>query len=62
MATKVEKAGSAFDRVLEKATGVAASTTSTSGDNAAKVAELEKLAQDNRIKERLEAIKNNLGK
>ena len=62
VATKVEKAGSAFDRVLEKATGVAASTTSTSGENAAKVAELEKLAQDNRIKERLEAIKSNIGK
>jgi len=58
--SRVEKAGSAFDRVLEKATGVAATGTAGQGVNAAKVAELEKLAQENRVSERLAAIKSKL--
>ncbi len=62
VATKVEKAGGAFDRVLEKATGVAPSSSTGSGADAAKVAELEKLAQENRVKERLEAIKSKIAK
>jgi len=60
VAANVEKAGSAFDRVLEKATGIAASRTSIDGKTAAKVAELEELAQKNRIQERLAAIKSNM--
>lgn len=58
---KVEKAGSAFDRVLEKATGVVATNSTGDTESAARVAELEKLAQDNRINERLAAIKSKIG-
>lgn len=57
---KVEKAGSAFDRVLEKATGVAAANSAVNTENAAKVAELEELAQKNRVNERLAAIKSKI--
>ena len=57
VAARVDKAGSAFDRVLEKATGLAASRSSMDGKTAAKVAELETLAHNNRVKERLAAIK-----
>ncbi|MCP4767588.1 MAG: PspA/IM30 family protein [Gammaproteobacteria bacterium] len=60
--SRVEKAGGAFDRVLEKATGIAASSSIGSGADAAKVAELETLAQGNRVKERLEAIKSKMAK
>ena len=62
VASKVERAGGAFDRVLEKATGVAASSSTGSGADAAKVAELEKLAQENRVRERLEAIKTRMAR
>lgn len=57
---KVEKAGSAFDRVFEKATGVSAPNAGNT-ETAAKVAELEKLAQENRVSERLAAIKTKIG-
>ena len=56
----VEKASSAFDRILEKATGMSASRSSTDDKTAAKVAELEELAQKNRVQERLAAIKSNI--
>ncbi len=62
VASRVEKAGGAFDRVMEKATGVAASSSTGNGADAAKVAELEQLAQGNRVKERLEAIKSKMAK
>lgn len=55
---KVEKAESAFDRVLEKATGLAAGRSSMDAKTAAKVAELETLAHKNRVQERLAAIKS----
>lgn len=54
-ASKAAKAGSAFDRIMEKNTGVP--TSSGAMDNAAKIAELEELSRKNRIKERLAAIK-----
>ncbi len=57
---KVAKAGGAFDRVMEKATGVAAASYSGCGENASRVAELEKLAQQNRVSERLAAIKSKM--
>lgn len=57
---KVDKASSAFDRVLEKATGLAASRSSIDGKTAAKVAELEELAHKNRVQERLAAIKSKM--
>jgi phage shock protein A len=54
-AGKAAKAGSAFDRIMEKNTGLP--NTSGTMDNAAKIAELEELSRQNRIKERLAAIK-----
>ena len=57
---KVEKAESAFDRVLEKATGMAAVQRSTDAKTAAQVAELQEMAHKNRIQERLQSIKNKM--
>lgn len=54
---KVDEATSAFDRILEKQTGVGTGT-SASAQDAAKMAELEKLTRMNRVKERLAAIKS----
>lgn len=55
---RVEKAASAFDRVVEKATGVLGSSSTTDRETATKLAELDDLARNNRIKERLAALKN----
>ena len=60
VAAKVEKASSAFDRVMEKATGMATSRSSIDGKTASKVAELEALAHKNRVQERLAKIKSKL--
>jgi phage shock protein A len=60
VASKVDKASSTFDRVMEKATGLAASRTNMDGKTAAKVAELEELAHKNRVQERLAAIKSKM--
>jgi len=60
VSAKVEKAGSAFERVMEKATGIAAGQRGVDGKTAAKVAELEQMAHSNRIAERLAAIKTKL--
>jgi phage shock protein A len=54
-AGKAAKAGSAFERLMEKNTGLP--STPGRADNAAKIAELEELSRKNRIKERLAAIK-----
>jgi len=54
---RVEKAGSAFDRVLEKSAGLPGSRGSADRKSAAQLAELEELARKNRIQERLAAIK-----
>jgi len=56
--TRVDKASSAFDRVVEKATGVIGSTSPSDRDTAIKLAELDDLARKNRIQERLAAVKN----
>ena len=53
---KVERAGSAFDRVLARQTGIAGAT-SPLDTNAAKLHELQELARTHRIDERLAAIK-----
>lgn len=51
----VDQASSAFDRILEKQTGLGSMGIS---QDAAKMAELEQLTRDNRVKERLIAIKS----
>ncbi len=53
----VEKAGSAFDRVLEKSTGMGSTSRPVDRVSAAQLAELEDLARRNRIQERLAAAK-----
>lgn len=55
--TKVAKAQAAFGRVMENATGVPSGADVSDSAQAAKLAELEDLARQNRIKERLAAIK-----
>jgi len=54
---RVEKATSAFDRILEKQTGLAGAPASVDSKTAADLAELEKIARQNRIKERLAEVK-----
>lgn len=55
---KVEKATEAFDRILEKRTGLGPSSSSnTDAKTAAQIAELDNLSHQNRIKERLAKIK-----
>lgn len=53
---KIENAESAFNRVLRGATGVPG-TAGADRDTAAKLVELEKVSRENRIKERLAALK-----
>lgn len=53
---RIENAETAFNRVLRGATGVPGTAQSDRG-TAAKLAELEKISRDNRIKERLAAVK-----
>jgi len=55
IADKVEKAGSAFDRIMEKNSGLPSGRRDMG--NEAKLAELEELSRQNRIKERLAAFK-----
>ncbi|WP_321530728.1 PspA/IM30 family protein [uncultured Desulfuromonas sp.] len=54
-ADKAARAGSAFERIMEKNTGLPGQSVST--NTAAKLAELEELSRKNRIKERLAAVK-----
>jgi phage shock protein A len=56
----VEKAESAFDRVLEKATGLPGKPGSGDAKTASQMAELESMAHKNRIQERLAAIKSSM--
>jgi phage shock protein A len=53
---KAERAGSAFDRVLARQTGIAGATSAINPD-AAKLRELQELARTHRIDERLAALK-----
>ncbi len=56
--SKVTKAESAFDRVVENATGVLGSRGSVDAKAAAQLSELDDIARNNKIRERLDAIKN----
>jgi phage shock protein A len=53
---KAERAGSAFDRVLARQTGIAGATSAIDA-NASKLQELQELARTHRIDERLAALK-----
>lgn len=53
---RAEKAASAFSRVLQGASGIAA-TAGADSATAAKLAELEKVAREHRVQERLAALK-----
>lgn len=53
---KTEKAESAFNRVIQSSTGIA-SISQPDRHSAAKLAELEKLSRENRIRERLAVVK-----
>jgi phage shock protein A len=61
VAARVARAESAFDRVLERQTGLAAAKADSNTGHAAKLAELEELARNNRVKERLAALKSGPG-
>lgn len=56
---KVSKAESAFNRAMKASTGLDGAGAGGNPSDAAKLAELEKLARDNRVAERLSAIKAN---
>jgi phage shock protein A len=53
---KVDRAGSAFDRVLARQTGIAGATSAINAD-ASKLHDLQELARTHRIDERLAALK-----
>lgn len=57
---RMEKAGATFDRVMEKASGIAADTSSVSRESAAQLAELDDMAHKNRVQERLAAVKRGM--
>ena len=57
---KVARASSAFERVVEKATGVPGAGREADRHSAVKLAELEELARKNRIMERLAAVKGEM--
>lgn len=62
VASRVAKAEAAFDRILEKQSGLGGGRATPDAANAAKLAELEELTRNNRIKERLAAVKAGPGK
>ncbi len=55
--SKVRKAESAFDRVIEKSTGIPGKNVVSDKKTASQLAELEELGRKNKIQERLSAIK-----
>jgi len=57
VATRVSKAESAFDRIMERQTGLPGGASTPDAQSAAKLVELEELTRKNRIKERLAALK-----
>jgi phage shock protein A len=61
VADKVNKAESAFNRILENSTGAGATPGTIDRENAAAMNELEDLARKNRVQERLAAIKRKRG-
>lgn len=58
---RVRKAESAFERIMEKATGLPGTTGGSDRKTATQLAELESMAHENRIQERLAAIKSKMG-
>jgi len=58
--SQLDKASSAFDRVMRNATGVGSGTTTPDRQTAEKMAELDELARNNRIQERLAEIKKSV--
>ncbi len=58
VAARVARAESAFDRMVEKQTGLPGGREGADAGHASKLAELEKLARGNRVKERLAALKS----
>jgi phage shock protein A len=58
--SRVRKAESAFERIMEKATGLPGATGSGDRKTATQLAELESMAHKNRIQERLAAIKSKM--
>ncbi len=59
---RVAKAEAAFDRIMEKQTGLGGGKATPDAAGAAKLAELEELTRNNRVKERLAALKADPGK
>lgn len=57
---QLDKASSTFDRVMRNATGVGSGTTTPDRKTAEKMAELDDLARNNRIQERLAEIKKSV--
>lgn len=55
---KAEKAQAAFDRILEKSTGLPGATRAADAKTAAQLSELDEMSRENRIKERLAQIKS----
>jgi phage shock protein A len=58
--SRVRKAESAFERIMESATGLPGATGGSDRKTASQLAELESMAHKNRIQERLAAIKNQM--
>lgn len=59
--SRVRKAESAFERIMEKATGLPGATGKGDKKTAVQLAELESMAHKNRIQERLAVIKTKMG-
>jgi len=59
---RVSKAESAFDRIMERQTGLPGRGATPDAQSAARLVELEELTRTNRIKERLAALKSDSGK
>lgn len=57
VANRVTKAEEAFNRIMEQQTGLGGGTATPDAASAANLAELEALSRNNRIKERLAAVK-----
>lgn len=62
VSSRVAKAEAAFDRIMEKQTGLSGGMATPDATSAAKLAELEELTRKNRIRERLAAVKANHAK
>jgi phage shock protein A len=60
-ASRVARAEAAFDRIMENQSGLSGGRPGVDADSAAKLAELEELSRQNRIKERLAAMKASPG-